>query len=67
MKGQIIIKRYPNRKLYDTSQCLFVNLTELDQIINEGYQIKVIDNKTGNDITVKTKLAIQYQKDLKNL
>ena len=50
-----IIKRYQNRKLYDTHQSCYVTLEEIAQIIREGNEIKVIDNKTKNDITTQTK------------
>ena len=41
-----IIKRYQNRKLYDTHQTCYVTLEEIAQIIREGHEIQVIDNKT---------------------
>ena len=41
-----IIKRYQNRKLYDTHQSCYVTLEEIAQIIREGHEIQVIDNKT---------------------
>ncbi len=44
-----IIKRYQNRKLYDTHQSCYVTLEEIAQIIREGNEIQVIDNKTKND------------------
>ena len=40
-----IIKRYQNRKLYDTHQSCYVTLEEIAQIIREGHEIQVIDNK----------------------
>lgn len=46
-----IIKRYPNRKLYDTEASRYVNLEELAQLIREGVDLKVMDARTGEDLT----------------
>ena len=46
MKDVRIIKRYQNRKLYDTFQSCYVTLEEIAQIIREGHEIQVIDNKS---------------------
>ena len=54
MKDVRTIKRYQNRKLYDTFQSCYVTLEEIAQIIREGNEIQVIDNKTKNDITYMT-------------
>jgi polyhydroxyalkanoate synthesis repressor PhaR len=61
MKDVRIIKRYQNRKLYDTFQSCYVTLEEIAQIIREGHEIQVIDNKSKNDITYMT----QERKSLK--
>ena len=53
-----IIKRYQNRKLYDTHQSCYVTLEEIAQIIREGHEIQVIDNKTKNDITYITQIQL---------
>ena len=47
-----VIKRYQNRKLYDTHQSCYVTLEEISQMIKNGDDLRVIDNKTKNDITV---------------
>ena len=46
-----IIKKYPNRRLYDVEASRTITLPDLSQLIKEGYDIKVIDNETGDDIT----------------
>ena len=46
-----IIKKYPNRRLYDVEASRTITLPDLSQLIKEGYDIKVIDNETGEDIT----------------
>jgi len=45
------IKRYANRKLYDTIDKKYITLTQLTAMIKEGVEIYVIDNQTGEDIT----------------
>ncbi|MDM8544356.1 polyhydroxyalkanoate synthesis regulator DNA-binding domain-containing protein [Desulfococcaceae bacterium HSG9] len=45
------IKRYANRKLYDTVDKKYITLTQLTAMIKEGVEIYVIDNQTGDDIT----------------
>ncbi len=45
------IKRYANRKLYDTTDKKYITLTQLTVMIKEGIEIYVFDNKTGEDIT----------------
>ncbi len=49
-----IIKRYENRKLYDTEARKYVSLEELANLIRQGIEVKVVDNKTDADITVQT-------------
>ncbi len=62
-----IIKRYQNRKLYDTHQSCYVTLEEIAQIIREGHEIQVIDNKTKNDITYMTQLQLLADQERKSL
>ena len=61
-----IIKRYQNRKLYDTFQSCYVTLEEIAQIIREGNEIKVIDNKTKNDITYMTQIQLLFDQERKS-
>jgi polyhydroxyalkanoate synthesis repressor PhaR len=49
-----LIKRYGSRKLYDTEESRYVALDELAGWIRAGQQIRVIDNKTGDDVTSQT-------------
>lgn len=62
-----IIKRYQNRKLYDTHQSCYVTLEEIAQIIREGHEIQVIDNKTKNDITYTTQIQLLFDQERKSL
>lgn len=54
----ITIKKYPNRRLYDTSRSTYVNLEDLAQRIREGEELRVIDTKTGADLTKEVLLQI---------
>ena len=61
-----IIKRYQNRKLYDTHQSCYVTLEEIAQIVREGNEIQVIDNKTKNDITYTTQIQLLFDQEKKS-
>jgi polyhydroxyalkanoate synthesis repressor PhaR len=67
MKDVRIIKRYQNRKLYDTFQSCYVTLEEISQIIREGNEIQVIDNKSKNDITYMTQIQLLFDQERKSL
>ncbi|OGO61207.1 MAG: hypothetical protein A2032_04795 [Chloroflexi bacterium RBG_19FT_COMBO_49_13] len=47
----ILVKRYPNRKLYDTAEKQYISLEGINDLIRQGEEIKVIDNVTGEDLT----------------
>jgi len=49
-----LIKRYGSRKLYDTEESRYVSLEELAGWIRHGQEIRVIDNKSGDDVTSQT-------------
>jgi polyhydroxyalkanoate synthesis repressor PhaR len=61
-----IIKRYQNRKLYDTHQSCYVTLEEIAQIIRDGNEIQVIDNKSKNDITYITQIQLLFDQEKKS-
>lgn len=50
-KGPRVIKRYRNRKLYDTSESCYVTLEDIADMIRTGLDITVIDNNTQEDLT----------------
>ena len=56
----LIIKRYRNRKLYNTQSKRYITLEEIEQILKEQQEIKVIDNDSGNDITATTLAQIIF-------
>lgn len=49
-----LIKRYDNRKLYDTEAKAYVSLQDLAGLIRRGHEIRVMENSTGEDITAQT-------------
>jgi polyhydroxyalkanoate synthesis repressor PhaR len=48
----ILVKRYPNRKLYDTAAKRYVSLDILADLIRQGEDVQVVDHTTGDDLTV---------------
>lgn len=47
----ILIKRYPNRKLYNTHTRGYVRLESVAELIRQGYEVQVIDHASGEDLT----------------
>jgi polyhydroxyalkanoate synthesis repressor PhaR len=59
------IKRYPNRRLYNTSAGRYVNLADLAAAVRRGAEIKVVDARTGEDLTrlILTQIIVEDAKD----
>jgi polyhydroxyalkanoate synthesis repressor PhaR len=49
-----VIKRYSNRKLYDTQESRYVTLEEIEEMIRGGKEISVVDASSGDDLTSVT-------------
>ena len=60
-----IIKRYPNRKLYDTEAKRYVTLENIALMIQEGREVQVIDHETGEDLTNLTLSQIIFEQEKK--
>ena len=58
MSEQRLIRKYVNRRLYDTTQSRYVNLQDLRELITKGSQVKVVEQATGADITTPVLLQI---------
>lgn len=58
-----VIKKYANRRLYDTKGSRHVTLEDLRKLILQGEQIKVIDDKSGEDVTRSTLLQIVAEQE----
>jgi polyhydroxyalkanoate synthesis repressor PhaR len=52
--GIRLIKRYGNRKLYDTLESRYITLEEIARLVRSGNDVKVIDNENGDDLTTIT-------------
>ncbi len=64
-KATKVIKRYANRKLYDTERSCYVTLDEISQMIKDGDEVKVIDNKSRDDLTAVTLAQILVEEEKK--
>jgi polyhydroxyalkanoate synthesis repressor PhaR len=60
----IVIKKYANRRLYDTSSGRYVNLEDLATRIRKGEEIQVVDAKSGEDLTrvILTQIIVEDAK-----
>ena len=60
-----VIKRYPNRKLYNTSSKTYVTLEEVAQLIREGEEVQILDHASGEDLTTITLTQIIFEQEKK--
>jgi len=58
MSEQRLIKKYPNRRLYDSQESTYITVAEVREFVVNEISFKVIDNKTGDDITRSILLQI---------
>lgn len=58
-----LIKRYANRKLYDTETSRYVTLNQIATMIREGEDVRVIDNTSKEDLTSVTFAQIIYESE----
>src|ERR1035438_9166369 len=60
----VLIKKYENRRLYDTTSSRYVNLDEVAQMLQRGEDVKVVDAATGEDITrlILTQIIVEDAK-----
>ena len=56
-----VIKRYANRKLYDTCDSKYVTLDRIAELVRNGEEVKVLDNKSRKDLTKVTLAQIIYE------
>jgi polyhydroxyalkanoate synthesis repressor PhaR len=61
-----LIKRYSNRKLYDTERSSYVTLEEISQMVRDGSELRIVDNKSGEDITSVTLAQIVFEQEKKD-
>jgi polyhydroxyalkanoate synthesis repressor PhaR len=60
-----IIKRYTNRKLYDTVESRYVTLDEIAEMVKAGTEVKILDNRTKEDLTSVTLAQIIFEEEKK--
>lgn len=60
-----VIKRYTNRKLYDTVESRYVTLDEIAAMIKEGVEVRIVDNRTKDDLTSVTLAQIIFEEEKK--
>jgi polyhydroxyalkanoate synthesis repressor PhaR len=58
-----VIKKYPNRRLYDTTESKYVTLNDVRKLVLEGISFCVIDKKSGEDITRNILLQIIIEQE----
>lgn len=60
----VVIKKYENRRLYDTTNSRYVNLEEVAQLLQQGNDVQVIDAASGEDITrlILTQIIVEDAK-----
>lgn len=61
----LVIKRYPNRKLYDTEAKQYITLDQVADLIRSGVDVKVVDNATGEDLSALTLSQIIFEQEKK--
>lgn len=58
-----MVKRYANRKLYDTSRSCYITLEEIAELLRTGEEIRIIDNKSKEDLTSVTLAQILVEEE----
>ncbi len=63
--SRIVIRKYGNRRLYDTSASRYVNLDDIARAIRGGSEVEVVDARTGEDLTrvILTQIIVEAARD----
>jgi polyhydroxyalkanoate synthesis repressor PhaR len=63
--AKVVIKKYENRRLYDTTNSRYVNLEDAARMLRQGSDVQVVDAVTGEDLTrlVLTQIIVEGAKD----
>lgn len=62
-QSMLIIKRYPNRKLYDTAAKQYVSLERIAEMIRAGAEVQVLDHATGEDLTTLILMQVIVERE----
>lgn len=65
LMAKVLIKRYPNRKLYNTQAKRYITLEDISELILEGHDVEVKDHETGEDLTGMTLSQIIFEREKK--
>jgi polyhydroxyalkanoate synthesis repressor PhaR len=65
MKDTLVLKKYANRRLYDTEQSAYVTLQELAAVIRKGRRVRVLDAQSGEDVSasILTQIVLEEAKN----
>ena len=61
-----VVKRYANRKLYDTQRSRYVTLEQIADMIRSGEDVKIVDNNSKDDLTAITLAQIIFEEEKKS-
>ncbi|MCX5888002.1 MAG: polyhydroxyalkanoate synthesis regulator DNA-binding domain-containing protein [Deltaproteobacteria bacterium] len=69
MAERVLLKKYANRRLYDTEKSVYVTLSQVSDMIKGGRQVEVIDAKTEEDVTafILTQIIVEEAKNKNSL
>jgi len=64
MPEKVVLKKYANRRLYDTEKRAFVSLAQIAELVKQGREIEISDDKTGEDVTafILTQIVLEEAK-----
>lgn len=65
-KETIFIKRYANRKLYNTNESSYITLDEVAKMVKDGVDLRIVDHKSKKDITSVILAQIIFEKEKKH-
>jgi polyhydroxyalkanoate synthesis repressor PhaR len=63
MSEERLIKKYPNRRLYDSEESCYITIADVRQFVVDEVPFKVVDNKKGDDITRSVLLQIIMEQE----
>mgnify|MGYP000713559575 CR=1 FL=1 len=69
MAQKVLLKKYANRRLYDTEKSAYITLGQVSDMIKEGRQVEVVDAKTEEDVTafILTQIIVEEAKNRNSL
>lgn len=66
MESKLLIKKYPNRRLYNTETSSYITINDVAELIKAGHRVEVQDVNTGDDVTALVLTQIIMDKAKKN-